>query len=176
MVLSEVGFLHAVFSFVVIGFIPALIMAGSAIAGAIAKKKGQGQQEQNQINAVYNRRVWEEQNFDPYGPLRRGARGAVWGAQMKVWGMDKLFPKEMLDHVANPANVPGTKGILPGGKAYSQPSETGMPQPKTGMGFWDYMSAGFQGAGAFGSAMGVGGSTQSEIPEFSGQPPGNIGG
>jgi len=145
-------------------FLPALVMAGTAIAGKIASGKRQGQQERNQYGEKYRAKVWEEQNFDPYGPFRRGVRGAVWAAQMKVWGMDKLFPKEMLDYVANPANVPGTKGMLPGGKEYSQPTETGMPNPKTGMGFWDYMSAGFAGAGAAGAAVGTGSGSEGGYP------------
>lgn len=167
MFLPDAGFFELHFSFFLIGFIPALIMAGSAIAGQIAKRKGQGQAQMNQYNAEYNKRVWEEKNFDPYGPLRRGAKGALWGAQMKTWGFDKLFPKDMLDFVADPRNVPGTKGMLKGGKAYGQPGDTGMPQPKTGMGFWDYLSTGLGGAQAFGQAMptGGGGGVPSGIPE-----------
>lgn len=143
-------------------FIPALIMAGSTVAGAIAGKGRQDRFAENQEKDFYNRRTWEQQNFDPYAPFRAGAKGAIWAAQMKTWGFDKMFPKEMMDYVSNPANVPGTAGVIPGGREYVQPNQTGMPQPKHGMGAWDFISAGFEGARAFGGALGPGGGGNEE--------------
>lgn len=137
-------------------FIPALIMAGMAVASAVAKKKGQGRTAENQALGDYNRQVWQQQQFDPYAPLRTGARGALWSAQMKTWGFDKLFPTEMLEYVGNPANVPGTAGIIPGGRENIDPSQTGMAQPNYGMGGWDWAAAGLAGAQAYGQAQGFG--------------------
>lgn len=117
--------------------IPLLAQGIGAIFGGIGKHKAANADAENQLINIRNRiqaDILQRKNFDPNQPFGTLSRGRLFGAIAKAWGLDDIVGQEIIGHIGQAKNVPGTEAI--GGARYmTDPRQAGLPgfeKPKTG--------------------------------------------
>lgn len=102
-------------------FLPALAMGIGSALGAIGNKRRSESEYPASLQDRYRYDVLNQQQFDPMAPYRRLQKGSLYSAFARAWGLDKILPEGMLDHISNPQNYPGTSAIG-GGENLKGPS------------------------------------------------------
>lgn len=155
--------------------LPFLASGIGSVFGALGgKKKADSAAENNLINLEnqITASLLSRKNLDPLAPFGKLARGRLFGAIAKAWGLDQFVGSELIDHIGKASSVPGTEAI--GGSPYStDPTAFGLPgfkKPKTGGALLDAIGGVFGGIGQAAAAFYPTGGSGSRVP--GGLPPG----
>lgn len=107
------------------------------VFGGISKKQQAEARAENVLIGLRNTSIKQIQNlknFNPFQPFGTLARGRLFGAIAKSWGLDGMVGKDIIDHIGKASNVPGTEAI--GGARFQvDPQGFGLPEfekPKAG--------------------------------------------
>lgn len=141
---------------------PAILGGLGKIFGGIGARKDATASLENRLKAD----LFRQQQFSPFAPFSTLGKGMLLAAFARSQGLEKIFGNKYLDFISNAGNVPGTAGI--GGAA-------NLPFPK------------FKGPSKFGAAgsiitglgqafSGIGFDSGGVDSDFTGGPPGNVGG
>lgn len=150
--------------------LPLLASGIGSVFGAIGGKKRADAAAENELINFENRitaDLLQRKNVDPFEPFGKLTRGRLFGSIAKAWGLDKIVGSEIIEHIGNTQNVPGTEAI--GGAAYSvDPTTYGLPQfqkPKTGGSLLSAIGGVFGGAAqGLGSLYPTGGGSAGRVP------------
>lgn len=113
--------------------IPALFSGIGSALSAIGGKKRSESEYPAQLQDKYRYDVLNQQQFDPMAPYRRLQKGSLYSAFARAWGLDKILPEGMLDHIASPGNYPGTSAIGGGENLKGPPGDIPGGERKGGL-------------------------------------------